>query len=212
MRNAWILTLAFLLLSGCGAKEPVKFETVQDVLPVCALEDAPYEIAVHLPEEAQEVACHGGGTVYEGPDGVYTIYTRVLVSDSFDAAVYTLSGFAQPQIRVITEEALGDACQFAWCSAGEAGEMICRAKVLRVGDYYYALCFSLKEGLGSAYNDCINAVFSSFGIQERTQTVGGSEEAEVFSQHVADQIPIANDIPAIVGVQHIQSSAVGYSG
>ena len=31
-------------------------------------------------------------------------------------------------------------------------------------DYYYALVFSVREGLGSQYDDCAEEVFSTFGV------------------------------------------------
>jgi len=195
-RVVW-LGMVFVLMIGCNAKQ-VTYETVSDVMPVCAPEDAPYEIVVTLPDDARELSRSDEGCLYEAADGAYTIYTRVIVTDGLDAAVYTLSGFAQPQLRLDSTDDGIEACQFAWCSAGEQGQMVCRAKVLREGDYCYALCFSLKEGLGRAYNDRINAVFSSFTLKERSQSV--SEEAEVFPQNEADEITVSHHIPAIVAV------------
>lgn len=174
-RRLWI-GLLLMLLMGCGARQPVVYETVSDVFPVCAVEDAPYDIAVELPPDARELTKSAEGCLAEAADGAYTICTRVLVTDGLDAAVYALSGYSQPQLRLDSAEAGREACQFAWSCAGEQGQMVCRAKVLREGDYCYALCFSLKEGLGGEYNECINAVFSSFELLPREQTVSGDAQ------------------------------------
>lgn len=179
-RILWVGAV-LLMLIGCGARQPVTYETVSDVLPVCAPEDAPYEISITLPEDARELTRTKTGALYEASDGAYTICTRVIVSDGLDAAVYALSGFAQPQLRLDTAAGDREECQFAWSCAGEQGQMVCRAKVLREGDYCYALCFSLKEGLGWEYNERINGVFSSFTLTQRAQTVSSqSQEAEIL--------------------------------
>lgn len=206
MKRVVYLSLVLLLMMGCSAK-PVIYETVSDVMPVCAIADAPYEIEFTLPDDATVLTNNDAGCLYEAADGAYTIYTRVMVTDGLDAAVYTLSGFAQPQLRLDSTDDGREACQFAWCSAGEQGQMVFRAKVLREGDYCYALCFSLKEGLGAAYNERINAVFSSFSLKERSQSV--SEEVEVFPQSEANEITISYHIPAIVAVQHLYGSTGG---
>ncbi len=199
MMRRFLVLLLVLLLSGCGAAQPVVYERVEDVVPVSSLEDAPYEIEVQLPGDALELSRDAGGSVYEAENGAYTICTRVLVSDSLDAAVYTLSGFAQPQIRVDTADAGRQSCQFAWCSAGEEGSVVCRAKVLREGDYCYALCFNLKEGLGREYNECINEVFASFTLTQ-TQQLVSSGDAQVFPQGKADQIIVSDHIPPVIGI------------
>ncbi len=209
-RVVW-LGMALLLMMGCSAKQVV-YETVSDVMPVCAPADAPYEIEVTLPDDARALSSTDEGCLYEAADGAYTIYTRVMVTDGLDAAVYALSGFAQPQLRLDSTDGEREACQFAWCSAGEQGQMVCRAKILREGDYYYALCFSLKEGLGGAYNQRINAVFSSFTLKERSQSVSAaSEEAEVFPQSETDEIAVSHHVPAIVAVQHLHRRTGGDS-
>lgn len=201
MKRAMVLVIFFLLFSGCGIAEV--YETVNDVIPVCAVADAPCKIVVELPQDALVTAHDDSGTLYEAPDGAYSILTKVMVSDSFDSAVYTLSGFAQPQLRMDSE----NACQFAWCTAGEQGEMVCRAKVYRQDDYYYALCFCLREGLGREYNGLINRVFASFTLEPQP-----SEEAEVFSEDVADEIIEANCVPSIVAAQNIDGGTVRYAG
>ena len=194
MRRVLFLLAALLLLPGCEKRAELTYETVDDVFPVCAVVDAPYEISVALPGDAIAISQDATGSFYEASNGDYSIYTKIMVSDSLDAAVYQLSGFAQPQLRVDLEDDAGMACQFAWCSAGEQGETVCRAKVIRRGDYCYALCFSLKEGYGRAYNRCINEVFSSFALRSK------SEEAEVFAQDVAEQRAVAHHIPAVIAI------------
>jgi len=197
MRRIFPFLALLMLFSGCEKRAEIVYETVTDVLPVCAVADAPYQIEVALPGDAVEITSDVTGTLYEASNGAYSIFTRVMVSDSLDAAVYALSGFAQPQIRVDSDANSAQICQFAWCSAGEQGEMVCRAKVIRQGDYCYALCFSLKEGLGREYNGCMNDVFSSFSL---IPTENCSEETEVFSQDIAQQIVVSDHIPSIIGV------------
>lgn len=201
MKRVALLVILFLLFSGCGKTEV--YETVDDNVPVCAVADAPCTIAVKLPHNVIVTAHDGSGTLYEAPDGAYSILTKIMVSDSFDSAVYALSGFAQPQLRIDSE----DACQFAWCTAGELGEMVCRAKIYRQDDYYYALCFSLREGLGREYNGLLNRVFASFELEPRL-----SEKAEVFSEDVAEEIIVAHRVPAVVARQNLYGGTVRDAG
>lgn len=156
--------LLFACLCGCAAGRGLQFETVCDELPTCAVEDAPYEIRVELPPEVEQTAHTDEGVRWRALNGDYTITTQILVCDSLDAAVYAISGLDQPQLRFNREDGTQE-CQFAWCCEDEGKQAVCRALVCRKGDYCYALCFRLKEGLSGTYNSQINCLFSSFALE-----------------------------------------------
>ena len=54
--------------------------------------------------------------------------------------------------------------RFAWASESDEGTFVSQAALVEDGSYYYALVFSVREGLGGQYADCAEAVFSSFGV------------------------------------------------
>lgn len=195
MKKLLSVLMLLALCSGCGVTG--SFETVRDVLPTVGILDAPSELCVSVPQDAEIIAANAAGSVYEARNGDYTIETRVLVSDSFDAALYALSGENKPRFHIET----GDRCQAAWCCAGERGEVVCRAEIVREGDFYYAAVFGLREGLGCVYQEEINEVFSSL-------TLMPSQDAEVFSEDVADESVIPNDVPAVVAVQNFHRAGI----
>lgn len=165
----WIGLLAALLtvgLCGCTAAQQAAYEVVDDAAPTGVLADAAYTIRITPPDGSIPVQTGTAGCeAYGQIDGEYEIVAQTVMADSLDTAVYALSGFRQPQLQVIALERDGmQAYQFAWCTAAEQGQMICRATVCQDGDYYYALCVSVLEGMAAEYNDCVNEVFASFEL------------------------------------------------
>lgn len=170
--------ILFLFLSGCTVRSTAVHEYVRDVQPTVTAEDAPYEIFIDPPDDSELLSSNSGRTDYRGPHGDYYIETRCFVTDSMDAALYALSGSTNSGIFMKVDE--GEECRLAWCCSDGECHMICRAKIILQGEFCYSLCFQVREGLGKQYNDCINAVFSSFTLQARS-----SDKAQVFSEDIA---------------------------
>ncbi len=158
------MLIIVLLFSGCAKSQACYYETVCDVLPAGDPSDAPYEIRFEVPPDAIPAAQTQALTVYEAPDGAYTVTARILVTDGLDAAVYALCGFAQPHLDLSTKDA--QECRVAW---REEDGAVNRALIRRSGDYCYILCLRLRAGLSGEYNDMINGLFSSFALVERVR-------------------------------------------
>lgn len=170
--------LLFLILSGCAVQNTEMKEYVRDSQPTASAEDAPLEISFLPPDGCEWIFSENGKTVYREVNGEYTIETRCFVTDSMEAALYVLSGSSVSGI--IMKQADREECRLVWCSPDGDSQLICRGKIILQGEFCYSLCVRVKEGLGKKYNECINAVFSSFSLVEKD-----SEEAQVFSQNIA---------------------------
>ena len=70
-----------------------------------------------------------------------------------------------PELEVLETRRFGlPEYRFAWASASDEGNYVSQASLVEDGSYYYALIFSVREEMGSAYEGCAEAVFSSFGL------------------------------------------------
>ena len=82
-----------------------------------------------------------------------------------DDAIRQVSGFGETDLSVLETTRFGlPEYRFAWASSSDEGEYVSQASLVKDGDYYYALVFSVRQGLGGKYDDCAEAVFSSFGL------------------------------------------------
>ena len=159
MRRILPVLMMVLLLFGCAPRE---YETVRDVIPAGDPADAPFEIRVEVPAEAAIVSSTVDERVYEARNGDYTVTVRTIVTDGLDAAVYALTGSAQPQLRLMRNGV--QECRFAWCEQTGREPVVCRGLCRLDGDFCYCLCLRLRAGLGARYNEQINALFSSFAL------------------------------------------------
>lgn len=136
MKKVWIVLLASLLLSGCGATETL--ETIADEweIPVAA---RPREIALQLPGEALACAMESDtGRMYFGD--TYEVNVQTLSSGDLNATLEEITGFSRQDITVM--ETGTDALkrwEFVWACAGEKGDRIGRGVILDDGEYHYCL-------------------------------------------------------------------------
>ena len=104
-------------------------------------------------------------SLYVHEDGDYEILSDVISAYSLDDALQQVSGFGKDELEVIETSRFGlPEYQFAWVSNSDEGTFLSRASLVEDSDYYYALVFSVREGVGTAYEDCAEAVFASFGL------------------------------------------------
>lgn len=156
----WI-TLASLLLTGCGAEET--FETVSDDIaqPVAA---EVREIFVSLPPEAVSPALESEESrMYICGD--YEIYQQILPSGDVSATVRSVSGYGPENITLL-ETAQGDCRRYdlVWASAGEAGDRVGKACILDDGSYHYVLSVLADADTAREYKQVWQDMFASFSL------------------------------------------------
>ncbi len=160
-----VLCLAAALLAGCQAE--VQWETVDDeIVEVSAPAEEPYIIIFGVPEDADlEPLSEEGRKLYVQTDGAYEILSDVVTAPNLDEALRQVSGFGEGEIDVVETRRFGlPAYRFAWASVSDEGSYLSQASLVADGNYYYALIFSVREEEGTAYDDCAEAVFASFGL------------------------------------------------
>ena len=167
-RCVLLLGSVVLLLALAGCQAQVQWETVDDeAVSVSAPASEPYVITFGVPEgtSKQEIS-NSHQTLYVQKDGDFEILSDVLVASSLDDAVRQVSGFGADELTLVETDQSGmTKYQFAWASSGDEGGYVSRAAMVEDLGYYYVLVFSTREEVGNAYDDCAEAVFSSFGLQ-----------------------------------------------
>lgn len=136
MKKMWLVLLAALLLSGCGAQETM--ETIADewVIPVAA---KPRETALNLPGEALACAMDSDtGRMYFGDS--YEVSIQTMSSGDLNATLEDITGFSREDLTVMkTQSGDADRWEFVWAAAGEKGERLGRGVILDDGEYHYCL-------------------------------------------------------------------------
>jgi len=159
------LCLTAALLAGCQAE--VQWETVDDtVIEASAPAEEPYVIIFGVPTDADLAPMsEEGRKLYVQEEGDYEILSDVITAPNLDQALRQVSGFGEGEIDVVETRRFGlPAYRFAWASASDEGNYLSQASLVADGNYYYALIFSVHEEEGTAYDDCAEAVFDSFGL------------------------------------------------
>lgn len=136
MKKLWLVLLAALLLSGCGAQETM--ETIADewVIPVAA---KPRETTLNLPGEALACAMDSdSGRMYFGDS--YEVSIQTMSSGDLNATLEDITGFSREDLTVMkTQSGDADRWEFVWAAAGEKGERLGRGVILDDGEYHYCL-------------------------------------------------------------------------
>ena len=157
----WMVLLAMILLTGCGAEDT--FETVSDelILPVMA---QPGYIAVDLPgETALPVIGNDRGRIYICND--YEIVIQTLEAGNLEQTLRELSGHAKADLTVM--ETVSDGVtryEFVWAAAGEGGDKTGRAVILDDGAYHYCMSVLCDTASDKKSQVCWEDVFQSFRL------------------------------------------------
>lgn len=166
LRTSLLVLSAALLLAGCSAA-PAAWETVDDeIVEASGPLEEPYIITFGVPTDVDDPpVTDGSRCLYVQKDGDYEILSDVFTARNCGEAIRQLSGFEAAELDVLETERFGlPEYRFAWASESDEGTFVSQAALVEDGSYYYALVFSVREGLGGQYADCAEAVFSSFGV------------------------------------------------
>lgn len=134
MKKVCFLLIFVLLLAGCQSVQT--FETMQDVYaPVTP--NAPRQIALNIPKDAQTIAGENG-TLYLCENFDVTVET--FSAGDLSRTVQALTGFA-PDALTMMQTAVSDVLRHecVWTAAGENGDTVGRAVVLDDGQYHYCV-------------------------------------------------------------------------
>lgn len=159
-----VLLLGVLL---CGCRVEPDWETVDDnIVQVAAAEEPPYIITYGIPDDAtMDPLSARNRSLYVSENGDYEILSDVITAASLDDALRQVSGFGEAELSVLETSRFGlPEYRFGWASSSDEGEFVSQASLVEDGNYYYALVFSVRQGLGKKYDDCAREVFASFGL------------------------------------------------
>ena len=164
--RAVLLCLVPLLLSGCAAAPAEKEPEPPEAAAVSAETEPRSFILFGVPADAVPVFRETGGRcLYVQEEGDYEIVSDILPTGDLNEAVRLLTGFDPEKLDILKTRRFGlPEYRFAWASASDGGGLLSRASLIRDGGSCYALVFSVREGLGTAYDECAEALFSSFGL------------------------------------------------
>ena len=165
MKKAGLALALVLLLSGCGAKALESEEYVEDGINDAVSE--PYQIVFGVPQDAVQTTFGEESTleIYEAANGDYMITTEVLEATSVESAIEEVSGIPAERLTVLKLQRFPmPEYHFAWSSTGEEGETVSRAALIAAEDYYYVMTMTERAGLGEAYKETADYVFSTFGL------------------------------------------------
>jgi hypothetical protein len=168
-----LLAAALLLLPLAACAKTETWETVDEEIPLTAGSclDGAYDIVYTAPPDAvrETFGAQDGCSVCTAAGGDYEITSQVLLASSAESAVRRLSGFAPERLNIIKTSRCGlPEYQFAWYTTGDEGGRLCRTDLLMDGLYGYALTFSEREGLGTAYDSTVKDVFASLSLEPKT--------------------------------------------
>ena len=155
------LLILGLLLTGCSA--PV-YETLGDVSHVSATQPKPGQTMLEFPAEAAILTASGSDMLYTCGD--YTMSLQTFVSGDLASTVRSLSGYDPAQLTVMETDCDGHVrYEWVWTSAGETGNVICRAAVLDDGNYHYCLCVQAEADKAGELSQAWNDLFRSFCME-----------------------------------------------
>ncbi len=160
-----LLSLGALL---CACRAEPDWETVDDpAVPVMGTAAAaPYIITYSVPDDTtmEPLSAKNRG-LYVSENGDYEILSDVVTAATLDDALRQISGFGEDELEIVETTRFGlPEYRFAWSSVSDEGEYVSEASLIEDGEYYYALVFSVRQGLGRQYDECAAAVFASFGL------------------------------------------------
>lgn len=162
MKKLILTTLCIMLMSGCAATDT--FEQIQDVYVQIPME-APKEIQIELPADA-------GSTVLAGQDGRlyfcegYEIAVETCPSGDLEQTIKGMTGYEREDIAVFeTAAAVGvKRYEFVWTSAGEGGEIVCRAVIMDDGLYHYCVSLTALSSEAGSLQEAWNEILKSVAV------------------------------------------------
>jgi len=158
MKRMWIVFACAVCLCGCGAEQTM--ETISDDLAVLA-EDPASQIAISVADEdAVTFFGEDGSRLYLCDD--YTVTVQTLSGGDIDQSMRTVTGFPKDSLTVIKTEKDGvTQYEYAWSTAGENEDQICRGVILDDGTYHYAVTVMADYSQAADLQDTWQAVFES---------------------------------------------------
>ena len=131
----WMFLLCFL--SGCAAQPAL--ETVADAQVVQAVQTAPKQIFVELPEEVAVQTMEGSsGRYYLCQD--YEILIQTMAGGDLSRTIREISGFEKDNLTIMHTNPAGmDRYDFVWAANAEQGEQVGRAVIVDDGSYHYVM-------------------------------------------------------------------------
>ena len=162
LKKLVILIIAGMLLTGCSA--PV-YETLGEVEHVSATQPRQRKTVLEIPEDAAILTASGGDMLYTC--GGYTMSLQSLAAGDLSSTVRALSGYDLSQLTIL-ETVCEDHTRYdwVWTSAGEMGDVVCRAAVLDDGNYHYCLTVSTEAEKAGAMSQVWNELFRSFCLEK----------------------------------------------
>lgn len=160
MKKVWMIMLALLMLTGCGARQTM--ETVDDVYASQPME-VPKEVSLMLPEDAQLAMVNGESRLYFCNG--YEIMVETVASGDLNRTLADMTGYDRTKLTVMETE-LDGAVRYecVWTSAGESGDMVGRAVILDDGNYHYCLSVISAADEAGALQQTWNDLTTSFCI------------------------------------------------
>ena len=151
----WVLLVC--LMTGCTAA-PV-METVADEMVMA--ENSPRRVLVTLPEDTVlPVMETDTGKLYICQD--FEVSVQTLPGGDLNATVQTLCGFSADQVELL--ETAAGRYEFIWSSAGELGDQVGRAVILRDGNYHYCVAAMAPADRAQDCRSAWDTLFASVAL------------------------------------------------
>ncbi len=172
MRKIWILSLAALLLAGCGKKQVL--ETVSDVqaAPTAAIMQ---QILVQLPPELSVPALHDEktGDLYLCDD--YSVMVQTVEAGDLAETIRNATGMDREELQILqTRQGDAQRYQWVWSANGENGIQVGRGCILDDGTYHYVLTALAEEAAAKEVQPVWKEMFASFRLVAGEDISSGS--------------------------------------
>lgn len=156
-----MVTLLFILLSGCAAQET--FETISDVISSEGSAQM-LRMSLSLPQDAAAPTVESDDArLYQC--GTYSICIETLSGGDIEKTIEQITGYASDELTVMQTQRDGFDCyEFVWVSAGENGDQVGRALVLDDGNYHYAVSTLTDADHAQEHKNAWDAMFQSASL------------------------------------------------
>ena len=148
------------LLTGCAQ---ASVETVSDYyesadsVPSC-------RIQLDFPKEAAQPAMEADDNSLYFCDG-FDLRLETLPAGNLSGVLQQITGFPEEKLTLMHTDRDGyDRWDFAWCSAGESGNLVGRAAVLDDGTHCYCVSVLAEEANTEALQETWQRIFSSITL------------------------------------------------